>query len=113
MLSMRVVVVDQSGVARAVEASPDVNSDLFWGLRGSGHLFGVVVEATFRAYPWTHDTWHSCLVFPPSDAGLVAEAVEKVHYQGGMQGRLVFCAPNKQVSLSRTLYWNPLADFEN
>ncbi|KAH1437058.1 hypothetical protein KXX32_004093 [Aspergillus fumigatus] len=96
VLSMRVVVVDQSGVACAVEASPDVNSDLFWGLRGSGHLFGVVVEATFRAYPWTHDTWHSCLVFPPSDAGLVAEAVEKVHYQGGMQGRLVFCAPNKQ-----------------
>ncbi|KAL4908839.1 hypothetical protein BDW74DRAFT_145396 [Aspergillus multicolor] len=64
-------------------------------------MFGVVVEATFRAVPWAYDTWHSCLVFAPDYAGVVAEAVEKVHCEGGMQGRLVFCAPNRQVSVSR------------
>ena len=99
MISARVVVVDDSGVARAVEASRETNSDLFWGLRGSGHLFGVVVEATFRAHPWAYDTWHSCLVFATKDAGLVADAVDRVHYEGGMQGRVVFCAPGKQVRL--------------
>ncbi|KAK2616880.1 hypothetical protein QQS21_000258 [Conoideocrella luteorostrata] len=96
LLSMRVVVVDGSGEAIAVEASHQVNPDLFWGLRGSGHMFGVVIEATFRAFPWSYDTWHSCLVFAPSDIKLVAEAVDKVHYKGGMQGRLVFCSQNKQ-----------------
>ncbi|PLB48987.1 FAD binding domain protein [Aspergillus steynii IBT 23096] len=96
VVSMRVVVVDQSGTARAVEASREINPDLFWGLRGSGHLFGVVVEATFRAQPWHHDTWHSCLVFSPADAGMAAEAMDRIHYSGGMQGRFVFCAPNKQ-----------------
>ncbi|RMJ26843.1 FAD binding domain protein [Aspergillus sp. HF37] len=96
VLSMRVVVVDQTGTARVVEASPDVNSDLFWGLRGSGHSFGVVVQATFRAREWQHETWHSCLVFSPENVGLVAEAVERMHYQRGMQGRLVFCAPANQ-----------------
>jgi hypothetical protein len=100
---MRVVVVGNSGVARVVEASHQVNSDLLWGLRGSGHIFGVVVEATIRALPWSYDTWHSCLVFAPNDVRVVAEAVDRVHYRGGMQGRLVFCAPNKQVSLLKKL----------
>lgn len=95
---MRVIVVDRIGAARAVEASRDLNQDLFWGLRGCGHLFGVVVEATFRAQPWHHDTWHSSLVFSPMDAGLVADALDQVHCEGGMQGRLVFFAPNQQVS---------------
>ncbi|KAF5656666.1 cytochrome p450 oxidoreductase [Fusarium heterosporum] len=108
VLSMRVVVVGNSGVARVVEASNEANSDLLWGLRGSGHLFGVVVEATFRAFPWSYDTWHTCLVFLPNDIRIVAEAVEKVHYRGGMQGRLVFCAPNKQpVVLLQLWYMGP------
>ncbi|GKU09669.1 unnamed protein product [Fusarium langsethiae] len=105
LLSMRVVVVGHSGEVRLVEASSEVNSDLFWGLRGSGHLFGVVVEATFRALPWSYDTWHSCLVFAPNDARMVAEAVDKVHYRGGMQGRLVFCAPNKQPAVLLQLWY--------
>ncbi|EFE33105.1 FAD-dependent oxidase, putative [Trichophyton benhamiae CBS 112371] len=96
VVSIRVAVVGSSGRARIVEASREINPDLFWALRGSGHLFGVVVEATFRVFPWQHETWHSCLAFRPCDAGRVAEAVDRVSYRGGMQGRLVFCAPNKQ-----------------
>lgn len=34
-----------------VEASENVNSDLFWGLRGAGHNFGVVVESTYKTWP--------------------------------------------------------------
>lgn len=100
--------VGNSGVARVVEASNEVNSDLLWGLRGSGHLFGVVVEATFRALPWSYDTWHSCLVFVPNNVRMVAEAVDKVHYRGGMQGRLVFCAPNKKVRGLAKLEFNKI-----
>ena len=35
----------------------DKNSDLFWGLRGAGHNFGVVTSFVVKAYnagePWT------------------------------------------------------------
>lgn len=41
-----------------VTASATQNSDLFWALRGAGHNFGVVVEATFRIYdPRDADEW--------------------------------------------------------
>ncbi|KAM5451905.1 hypothetical protein McanCB56680_004921 [Microsporum canis] len=82
IISMRVAVVDGNGTVRIVEASREANPDLFWALRGSGHMFGVVVEATFQAFPWSHETWHSCLVFRPCDAGLVAEAIDQVSYRG-------------------------------
>ncbi|KAI0098683.1 hypothetical protein GGR51DRAFT_576935 [Nemania sp. FL0031] len=34
-----------------VEASKTVNSDLFWGVQGAGHNFGIVIESTVQTYP--------------------------------------------------------------
>ncbi|KAI1433779.1 hypothetical protein GGR50DRAFT_688050 [Xylaria sp. CBS 124048] len=34
-----------------VEASNEMNPDLFWGLRGAGHNLGVVIESTFKTWP--------------------------------------------------------------
>ena len=31
-----------------VEASEDVNSDLFWGIRGAGANFGIITSATYQ-----------------------------------------------------------------
>ena len=33
-----------------VEASQEKNSELFWGIRGSGFNFGIVLNATYRIY---------------------------------------------------------------
>lgn len=33
-----------------VDASAHINQDLFWGLRGAGQNFGIVIEAVFETY---------------------------------------------------------------
>ena len=37
-----------------IEASDQVNQDLFWGIRGSGQNYGVVIETTFETWPATN-----------------------------------------------------------
>lgn len=46
ILSARVVLADGT----AVTASPSLNSDLFWALRGAGHNFGVVTSVQYRIF---------------------------------------------------------------
>lgn len=46
ILSARVVLADGT----AVTASPSVNSDLFWALRGAGHNFGIVTSVEYRIF---------------------------------------------------------------
>ena len=64
LVSARVVLAD----GRIVTASADENEDLFWGLRGAGYNFGVVVEFTYQA----HD------LEGPVYAGIVGFAGDKV-----------------------------------
>jgi hypothetical protein len=54
MISCKLVLADGS----LVVASNDSHSDLFWGLRGAGHNFGIALEATFQVYPQAHGGVH-------------------------------------------------------
>jgi FAD/FMN-containing dehydrogenase len=47
MLSAEIVTPD----GRVLTASHDENEDLFWGLRGGGGNFGIVVAITYRLHP--------------------------------------------------------------
>lgn len=34
-----------------IEASDEVNQDLFWGIRGSGQNYGIVIESIYETWP--------------------------------------------------------------
>ncbi|MQA92320.1 MAG: FAD-binding protein [Gemmatimonas sp.] len=59
-------IVTADGVLR--HASPSENSELFWGLRGGGGNFGVVVAMEFDLYP-VPALYGGSLVYPEQTAG--------------------------------------------
>ncbi|CAG7939798.1 unnamed protein product [Penicillium olsonii] len=61
LLSATVVLAD----GRIVTASKSQNEDLFWGLRGAGYNFGVVVDFTYQAYDQKEPVFSGLLGYTP------------------------------------------------
>lgn len=59
MISVRLLLANGT----VVEASEDSNQELFWALRGAGHNFGIVLEATYQVYPQRNDGKHFVVDF--------------------------------------------------
>ncbi|OCL02959.1 FAD-binding domain-containing protein [Glonium stellatum] len=49
LLSVRII----TGTGELVTASETENSDLFWGIRGAGMNYGIILSATYQAYDLT------------------------------------------------------------
>ncbi|KUL82182.1 hypothetical protein ZTR_09565 [Talaromyces verruculosus] len=64
-----------------VTVSESSHRDLFWGLRGAGHNFGIALEATFRVHPQTnsgiHHSWD--LEYPLEKCAQVFDVLNRVH----------------------------------
>ncbi|KAJ6050812.1 hypothetical protein N7460_001346 [Penicillium canescens] len=69
LLSATVVLADGS----IVTASASENPDLFWGLRGAGYNFGVVVDFTYQAYDQTAPVFSGVLGFTSDKLGEIIE----------------------------------------
>ncbi|KAJ5630155.1 FAD linked oxidase N-terminal [Penicillium herquei] len=61
LLSVRIVLADGS----LVTASASEHPELFWGLRGAGYNFGVVVDFTYQAYDQANLVFSGVLAFTP------------------------------------------------
>ncbi|KAI0003944.1 hypothetical protein F4779DRAFT_621626 [Xylariaceae sp. FL0662B] len=71
-----------------VEASDNVNSDLFWGLRGAGHNLGVVVESTFKTWPDEGGMHYNAdMVFTDDSLEGVVELIKRIT-EGGIDPSL-------------------------
>ena len=44
-----------TGAGEILTVSATENSDLFWGLRGAGHNYGIITNATYTIYPFTNN----------------------------------------------------------
>jgi hypothetical protein len=73
LLSATVALAD----GRIVTATATENTDLFWGLRGAGYNFGIVVDFTYQAYDQTDPVFSGLLGFTPDKLEGVMEALNK------------------------------------
>jgi FAD/FMN-containing dehydrogenase len=63
---------------KLVHASEKENPDLFWGLRGGGGNFGVVVGIDYRLYPVGPEVVGGVVAWPASEAPRVLELYRKL-----------------------------------
>jgi FAD/FMN-containing dehydrogenase len=59
---------------KRVQANPDENADLFWGVRGGGGNFGIVTSFTFKLHPVGPIVFGGALFYP------VSKAKELLHF---------------------------------
>ncbi|KAL1636979.1 hypothetical protein SLS58_009505 [Diplodia intermedia] len=94
MVSCRLVLADGS----IITVSETEHKDLFWAMRGAGHNFGIVYEATFKVYPQPHGGIHHSWDF---EFGL-----DKVRPLYALMNRLV---PDMHPNLACFLIWSKKA----
>ncbi|KAE8164849.1 hypothetical protein BDV40DRAFT_286721 [Aspergillus tamarii] len=74
LLAATVVLAD----GQVVTASATENPDLFWGLRGAGYNFGVVVDFTFQAYEQKTPVYAGIIAFTPDKLESVVEQMNEL-----------------------------------
>lgn len=64
----------------------DSKSDLWWGMQGAGHNFGIVTSVTSKVYPIEHTNWAiATMIFSGDKVEALYEAANKYFLQEGKQ----------------------------
>lgn len=64
----------------------DAKSDLWWGMQGAGHNFGIVTSVTTKVYDIVHSNWAiETLIFSGDKVEALYEAANEHILQGGKQ----------------------------
>lgn len=73
LLSVRLV----SASGEAITVSEKEHADLFWGIRGAGHNFGIVTEAVYKTYPQVNNgiSYIGDFTFSPNDLEHLTDAL--------------------------------------
>ena len=64
----------------------DANSDLWWGLKGAGHNFGIVTSVTTKIYDIVHPNWAiETIIFSGDKVEAIYDAANNFIVQNGKQ----------------------------
>lgn len=81
-----------------VTASKTENAELFWGIRGAGTNFGIVVAATYRTYDLQNDglVMNADMIFPYEKSGEIVKILK------GFEGR-----QPAELAIGTCALWHP------
>lgn len=88
LISLRLVTAKGDIIA----VSSTENSELFWGLKGAGHNFGIVTAAVVNAFPQINDGmhWESTMAFLPNHLEEVTQTINDLDMGEGMSIHYAF-----------------------
>lgn len=88
MLSARLV----TATGNIITVSAEENADLWWGLRGAGHNFGIVSQLTVKAHEQVNGGvhWAGTIAFPGTEENVV-RVVEGLNALGLGDGKPMGC----------------------
>lgn len=91
MISARLV----NAEGKIITVSSSENSDLWYGLRGAGHNFGIVTSLTVKAYPAINDNkhWTCLMIFPEPMIEVVTETISKLDLKEEMAMHIFMMCP--------------------
>lgn len=80
-----------------VEANATEHPDLFWGIRGGGSNFGIVVEFVFKLHTQRSDVYTTTLTYAPSLLPIVIQQINRWTRKQtpNEAGRLIFSADSQ------------------
>ncbi|OTB06090.1 hypothetical protein M426DRAFT_259507 [Hypoxylon sp. CI-4A] len=103
---LNVVLADET----AVVVSDTSHSDLFWGMKGAGHNFGIVTSFEMNIFPRGPDTWHyHNYIWRGDKLEEVFNTLNNLHGNGstpvGMASNLGNFGMNTTVSSTEPVIW--------
>lgn len=85
LLSVRMV----TGTGQMITASSTENTELFWGMRGAGFNYGIVMSATYRIYDLTSSqVMNADFIFPANASTAVLNYLKS--YETKLPSKLAF-----------------------
>ncbi|KAF3940869.1 hypothetical protein ABW19_dt0208566 [Dactylella cylindrospora] len=89
LLSLNLVTAE-GNLIHVTPTSP--SPDLWWGLRGAGHNFGIVTSYTIRTYPWINGGVHFAgpLIFTGDKVEEVTAAINSLEFKKPMSCHYYF-----------------------
>lgn len=98
IIHLNVVLADGSTIA----VNETSHEDLFWGMRGAGHNFGIVTSFKIKIYPMKSTTWHWHNYYWTQDKlETVFEELNKIQDNGSTPA--LWGASYLQISFNRTI----------
>lgn len=105
MISARVV----TAAGKCINVSATENSDLWYGLRGAGHGFGIVTSMKVKAYPQINEgtNFTSLLIFTPDKIETLGQLINDLEFNPYMSMNLFMMAapPTFQPAVAVALWY--------
>jgi hypothetical protein len=105
MLSARIV----TAAGKCITTSAEENSDLWYGLRGAGHSFGIVTSMKMKSYPQINGglNFMSLLVFTPDKIETISQLMNDLTFEPNMALHIFMMStpPTFQPSVAVSLWY--------